>query len=534
MLDLKVNNLVVICCLLLLIPALFINLGLPAIKADEPTRANVAMEMMYTGDYIVSTIGGNYYYKKPPLFNWILVGIFTLTESKSEFVIRLAALIPLLLFSLRIFTILRKEVPIGIALLVAFMNITNGRMLYYDSMLGHIDILYAWITFESFVLLYNYRNNINKALIGFYILHAIAFMLKGLPSLLFPAFTLLAFAWQYKQWTFLWRAKHILAIIIGLSIPTIFFSIYAQYNALDGWIFNLWDQSKQRTVLDKTWWESIRHLFTFPLDHIMHLAPWSLLVILLFRKGFSTYLQQFPIVTFLGWVLVFNIPVYWASPGYYPRYLFMFYPIVFAYLTIALAFALQSNAASRIQLIIKWFNTVVGAGMIGSMMYAANQAPLWQAVIVSLLAIVFVTLSWQKPVHLIWCLMALVITSRIAFNWYVLPYRTQTGLIDRSKNYALEIVAKAAHKPLYIAEKNAYVLEHNFYYYIERERKEILVNHPIDTTSLFIIDPTQYKHFRTQVLLSFNIEFQNMPLQLVQFKSISPDSSTAHINKPDL
>lgn len=530
MLDLKDNRSIVICCLLLLVPALFINLGLPAIKADEPTRANVAMEMIYTGDYLVSTIGGNYYYKKPPLFNWILVGIFKLTESKSEFVIRLAALIPLLLFSLRIYKTLRKETTPGIAILVALMNITNGRMLYYDSMLGHIDILYAWITFESFVLLYQHQKNIEKALVGFYLLHAVAFMLKGLPSLLFPAFTLLAFAWHYKQWQFLWGKWHFIAIAIGLSIPVTFFAAYAQFNSLEGWVVNLWDQSKQRTVLDKTWWESVRHLFTFPLDHIIHLAPWSLLVVLLFRKGLSGYLQQFPLVIFLGWALVFNIPVYWASPGYYPRYLFMFYPIVFAFLVLALAHAMQSNLATRITVFVKWFNLLIGAGMLGSMVYAHNQAPIWQAATIVVLAVSFAVVSWRNPKQSLWCLMALVITSRIAFNWYVLPYRTQTGLIDRSKRFALEIVDIASEKPLYIAEKNAYVLEHNFYYYIERERKSILYNHPIDTTSLFIIDPTQYKFYHTDVLLSFNIEYQNMPLQLVRFQSNLPDSGTAYIN----
>ena len=58
--------------LLFALPAFFINLGLLPLFADEPTRANVALEMILSGNYSVPTIGGEYYYNKPPFYNWIL------------------------------------------------------------------------------------------------------------------------------------------------------------------------------------------------------------------------------------------------------------------------------------------------------------------------------------------------------------------------------------------------------------------------------------------------------------------------------
>ena len=50
--------------ILLSIPAFFINLGLLALFADEPTRANVALEMILSKNYALPTIGAEYYYNK--------------------------------------------------------------------------------------------------------------------------------------------------------------------------------------------------------------------------------------------------------------------------------------------------------------------------------------------------------------------------------------------------------------------------------------------------------------------------------------
>lgn len=68
------NNIVYIIIFTLLIPALFINLGKMPLSSDEPTRSVVALEMNLSGNYVTPTINGDYYYNKPPLYNWILAG----------------------------------------------------------------------------------------------------------------------------------------------------------------------------------------------------------------------------------------------------------------------------------------------------------------------------------------------------------------------------------------------------------------------------------------------------------------------------
>src|SRR5690606_17574589 len=119
------------------------------------TRANVALEMILSENFSVPTVGGEFYYNKPPLYNWILAGVYYMTGNFSEFSTRLPAIIPMFLFAISIFysvSYFLKDKRI--AALSGILFLVNGRMLIYDSMLGHIDIFYSWLTFGSFMLIF--------------------------------------------------------------------------------------------------------------------------------------------------------------------------------------------------------------------------------------------------------------------------------------------------------------------------------------------------------------------------------------------
>ena len=82
--------------LLVLAPALLLNLGLLPLIADEPIRALVALELKLHGNFFVSTLQGESYFNKPPLFNWLLLGFFQLFGTVEEWVIRLPTVLALL------------------------------------------------------------------------------------------------------------------------------------------------------------------------------------------------------------------------------------------------------------------------------------------------------------------------------------------------------------------------------------------------------------------------------------------------------
>ncbi len=484
----KEKNLVLLFSLLL-IPAMFINLGVQPLTADEPTRAVVALEMEYSGNYIVSTINEVFYYKKPPLFNWLICAAFQISGSPSEFVLRLTAVLPMLLFGWYLYKVFKRYTNPKIAFLSVAMFLTNARVISYDSYLGHIDMLYSWITFITFIVIYEGLKK-EKYLMLFvvsYFLSALAFLLKGLPTFIFQGTTLIVCFWmmgRFKKLFSLWHLIGILAFVIPVAG---FFYTYNQYNELWGWVDQLWDQSKQRTVLDKAWYENFIHLFKFPVDHVGHLAPWSLLAVPLFYKSIRNKIAENEFVKMMGIIMVANLPAYWLSPGYYPRYLLMLYPIIF----LILAFAWENKNELLKSYEKDLFKVFAGLGVLisfGPLVLLLIDLgipinPIFSVLItISLLFLSY--LMFRKSQMTLYFLALFILVLRIEFNLVAFPHRASTGGVAEYKEFAEQIVEKSKGKKLYTISG----VNHAVSFYIERERGEILkrVDFP-DTTSYYII-----------------------------------------------
>jgi 4-amino-4-deoxy-L-arabinose transferase-like glycosyltransferase len=280
------------------IPAFFINLGLLTLFADEPTRANVALEMILSKNFAVPTIGTEYYYNKPPLYNWILAGIYQVSGNYSEFTTRLPAIIPMFLFAFTIyFSVSYFLKDKRIASLSGILFLVNGRMLLYDSMLGHIDIFYSWLTFSSFMLIFYFLQKRSWFLLFFfsYLITAITFLCKGLPSIIFQGFTLIAVLSYTKNFKKLFSWQHIISGLICLLIIGAYFWNYYHYNPdLKGYLSTIWDQSSQRSAYEFGLTKSLLHIIIFPFEHIGHLFPASLLLVFCFHKDFLRSIKNNP------------------------------------------------------------------------------------------------------------------------------------------------------------------------------------------------------------------------------------------------
>ena len=502
----------------LLFIALFLHLGMQPLTADEPTRAVVAMEMDYSGNHIVSTINGEYYYRKPPLFNWLMLGVMKISGRNDEFILRLTAVIPLLLFCLHLFLYLRKYVKERTAFLAAVMMLTCVRMLLYDSVLAHIDILYSWLTFWSFIVIYeNFKKEkYYKLFLLSYFICALTFLLKGLPTFLFQGLTLGALFFFRKRFSKLFTLAHLSGIAVFMLIVGGFFYIYSKQNSLYGWVDQLWDQSAQRTVLDKSWYDSFIHIFKFPIDHIGHLAPWSLLAIPCFSRSFIRKVKENDLVSYLALVLVVNIPVYWLSPGYYPRYLFMLYPIVF----LLIAYARETMDTSKYSSVIRvFFGVAVLLVAVGTL--SVNFLPLeipgklWTSVLLMLLMLAAgIFLLRDKMNWPAWLGISLLL-FRIGFDLYVFPERAKNGHTAKYKRAALQIAELAQGHELYLYNS----INDDETYYIERARKSILRRaKSIDTTSWYIVYPPECPKIPHDSIFAFPIEWEQRTMEIVRFR----------------
>lgn len=237
--------------ILLLFPALFINLGIMPFILDEATRANVALEMIFSGDYVVPTINGEFYYNKPPLFNWIQIFFVKILNSDSELVFRLPVVLSLLFFSFSIYKTLKKDLGKGVAFFTALAVISSGRILFYDSFKALIDISFSWLIYLLFWSVYYFgrRKKYLKLFASAYVFASLAFMMKALPSLVFLGLTLLVWFISTKEFRKLFSWQHLAGFGILILIVGGYLFMYHLQNPLSNYMDTLWSESSKEPSL---------------------------------------------------------------------------------------------------------------------------------------------------------------------------------------------------------------------------------------------------------------------------------------------
>ncbi|MFW5760811.1 MAG: ArnT family glycosyltransferase [Cyclobacteriaceae bacterium] len=415
--------------ILLYLVSIFAPLNVLPLSFEEPRRGIVALEMMISGNYIVPTINGELYLNKPPLYNWLLIGLFKLTGSYAEWVVRLPTVFSLLAIAGFNFYFTRKYLNHQVAILSSLLFLTSADIYYYFSLYGEIDMLYSLIVYLQIASIYIFyqRRNYRLLFLVSYFLTGLGLLTKGMPSLAFQALTLLAGAIAVKEFRRLFSPAHFAGILMLLVMVGGYFFWYGQYADPLAFIANLVNESTQRTAADKSWWQSIEHLFTFPFLLIRISLPWILLIIPLFFKGNLNKLKN---NTWLIYGVIFilaNIIIYWLSPGTKNRYLYMFLPFIFNIVSFALV-SINSEYL-RFNKIFYWFfgaiMAIVTAGLLVLPFLKIKEAE--QLELISLLFLIpsaFILYSFiRKPAYRILLLLFFMVLIRFFFNATVIPYR---------------------------------------------------------------------------------------------------------------
>jgi 4-amino-4-deoxy-L-arabinose transferase-like glycosyltransferase len=452
---------------LLLIPAVFVNLGTFPLMADEPIRGLVSFEMERSQNWMVPTLIGKAYYNKPPLFNWFIILLSKCTGSIDEFTIRLAAVIPFFMLLISVFVFVKRNARMEIAALVTFAVATNARILLYDLTLGHIDFLFSVFIFWIFMVLFEFGNK-RKWWIMYpviYVLGAFAFFLKGLPSLVFIGFSLIAFAVFLKEIRFLFHYAHFVGIFIFMALIGPYYYGYSQIGDIGTLVSTLWSESSKRTVLETSWWDSILHVPNFPIQYLIHFLPWSLFGVFLFRKGFWKDLRANRFLWFSFLIFSFNLVVYWLSPETRPRYIFALFPLFF----IIILFDFETHIFEP-----NWKGRFVGGliqFILGSILLLhfllivfpqfQTSEPLTLFSLFVLLIIVYFSIFDKRT--LVPGLVCALIVLRITFDAVVIPYRLRDSPEVAIKATSEKIATLTKGKKLFLPD-DIWMKELNAYY----------------------------------------------------------------------
>ena len=425
-------------------------------RSDEPRRALVALEMIIADDYITPTLNGERYLNKPPLYNWIIAGSYSLFGNYSSFALRFPMAVSLLLFGLSVFEFVRRYTSRTIAIVTAFMTLTNGRVLLYDSLLGLIEITFSWVVYASMLLVFYFERRQQYTLLYLttYGLTAIGFLLKGLPPVAFQALTLVGWFMYTRQPRRLLHPAHFAGIALFLVITGSYYWAYFNRNAipLSSVASVLFNESAKRTGLQFGLGKTLLHLITFPFEVFYHFVPYTLLIALLIRRRLWHVLRENSFIAFNALTFSINVLIYWTSPQVYGRYLIGLMPLLFTVLAYLYYEKTSPEDRSRwwIERIWLVLTVVVGVGCWVTVLYPTTRhmpGVIWKTATVSgTLAL----LAWQlnRPsLNRLGLMLAVMVVIRLGLNWLVLPGRFVTRQFY--KESAEQAARLTIGKPLY-------------------------------------------------------------------------------------
>ncbi|HMQ59086.1 MAG TPA: glycosyltransferase family 39 protein [Flavilitoribacter sp.] len=488
--------------LILLIPALLINLGLLTFIDDEAIRSLVALEMKLSGNVVVPTMHGAFYYNKPPLYNWILLLFFQLSGQVNEWSARVPTVLCLLGYGTTLFYFFRRHYGPRIALLNALVLITCGRILFWDSMLGLIDICFSWVVFTNFMVIYHLgeKKRFLSLFLWSYLLTATGFLLKGLPALVFQAVTLLVYFLHIRQFWKLVSWRHISGILLLAITTGLYYYAYSRYNDLEVLFKTLFSESSKRTVVRFGWKETIWHFLSFPLEMVYHFLPWSLMIIYFFHRKVYSWIRKDPFIFFNLIAFLANILVYWTSPEVYPRYLLMLAPLIFSSF-IYLHQIHESQKSWQFQLLDKLFLCIAlllpVVSLLPVFLERTRSVP-FLGLKTGVLFIGFSVLAYlylRMKTERIALVVAMLVVGRIAFDWFVLPDRNREDFGDQCRQTSIDAGKRFADYPFYVYDQTAMQPTNSFY--LTQSRGKIIprISEQKLPEGYYIVNPDQYPAF---------------------------------------
>ncbi len=503
----------VLVLIILYTSSLFLNLGLQPLYLEEPRRALIALEMIFNKNFAIPTEFGELYFKKPPLWNWMIILSYNIFGSYSEFAVRFFTPVSLLITGFIIYIAGKKYVNERFGITSAFLFLVSIDIYYYFSMLGEIDIFYSLITFASFISIFHFykKQNLYALFIVTYALGALGWMTKAFPSVVFTGLSLVVFFIYQKKIKLLFSWPHLAGIATFLIIIGGYFLAYSRSNNAGDLISILWSRSSQRTALENTLSATLTNLAVFPLDVMKNLFPAILFFPLLFIKNFRKTIRSNDFIRFSLIIFIVNILVYWISPGTRQRYIYMLYPLI---INVLLYFYIvKSSENIKISMI---YNKLLGGIILISpalpllflIMPQFSEIKHLTALCVMTSLFIACGLFFNKIVlhNKLFTLIYVFIIIRILYDLTIVPHRNIYSDAKTEKDQAYAILDEIHDNPIHLYGSTT--CSRITVFYLERETKKVVDReYKMEEGDYYIVDN---KHIITSphdTVMTFSQEF---------------------------
>jgi 4-amino-4-deoxy-L-arabinose transferase-like glycosyltransferase len=293
-------------------------LGSLAIKGEEGRRILPGITMLQTGNYLVPQVGGETYFRKPPLINWLAAGSFKIFGRQNEWTARAPSVLCVLLVAIAFVTVACQSLGPRGSLIGALMWLINagiiekGRLVEIEALyvslcaLAVIFWLSWWLQKKSPLLIWTVP----------FIFLGLGWLAKGPVHLVFFYGVVIAVVWQERNWRALFHPAHFIGIIIMLGIFAAwaipFVQATNQATATTKW-------SQQFTGrLRGTDFQFTRWILNIP-HGLLYLLPWILFLPLIRFRNFTAENEQ-RLARALAWGAVVPLVIVDLVPGSIPRY----------------------------------------------------------------------------------------------------------------------------------------------------------------------------------------------------------------------
>ncbi len=450
--------------LVLLLTAYLSHLGYLPVdpRTDENRRALVTLEMMHRGDYIVPTLNGVDYLNKPPLYNWIIAVSYKVF-GVNAFALRFPVILFLFLFGTIIYAFLKKQVSQKFAILAALFFITNGRILFYDGLLGLIDIAFSGMVYLSFIGIYHWgeKKHFWKLFLLTWLATALAFLMKGIPALFFQATSLLIYFGWKKEFRRLLSLKSMVGLLVFLLVAGGYYAAYFLVSnvTLSEMFGNMLNENTKRTVTQSEVSSTLKHVFSYPFSWFYHFAPWAIMAITAFRKDFLQKLRGHDFMMYNALVFLPGFFIYWLSPNIETaaRYYFMLVPVLY---TVSLWIYLESRPQSLPRKIVDGLLWIFfGALLLGVIAppfikeIESTHLLIPKSILLAVSLGVLFWLAMRKPNYRLLAFVLMLGFARMAFNSFVVENR---GGYQQEQIAHFETVIEKVDPSKLFLEKRAY------------------------------------------------------------------------------
>ncbi len=296
----------------------FPALGSLAIKGEEGRRILPGISMLETGNYLVPQVGGETYFRKPPLINWLVAASFKIFGHQNESTARMPSVISVLLVAISFVTVARARLgPRGstIAALIWLINagiIEKGRLI-------EIEGLYVSLCALAIIFWLSFWEQNKSAWLTWtvpFIFLGLGWLAKGPVHLLFFYGVVIAVLWKERKWRALFDPAHFAGIVLMLGIFAAwaipFLQATGHATATTKW-------SQQFTGrLRGTDFEFVRWIFNIP-HGVLYLLPWVIFLPLVRAENFAAEKDR-QLARALVWGALVPFVMVDLVPGSIPRY----------------------------------------------------------------------------------------------------------------------------------------------------------------------------------------------------------------------